>query len=184
MLGKNVFEDPLLLRTAVTEESHSPQSWLRKEIDDAIDKFHHEADKHKRMHYTCRYTAFTLTVVATVLASVALVVQDEASSVLNVVIVCVTAAMGAIASFEGMRKPADKWHNERRAEYALKDIKRELDFTLLTGGGAAEVQALYTRMVAVIESAREAWSRYVEVEPPGPVVSNSGRVKAGSASGG
>lgn len=136
--------------------------WLRTELDTSITFFKKEADKHKRLHERCRYSIFALTAVAAIMASAALVVSDKAQKVLNVSVVAATALIGAAASVEGMRKPADKWHTERRAEYALLDIKRQLEFGIRAEPDKLNVNQLYDRMADVLKSSGESWSKHLQ----------------------
>lgn len=136
--------------------------WLRTELDASIAFFKREADKHKRLHERCRYSIFALTALSAILAAAALVVPDKAQKILNVTVVATSALIGAAASVEGMRKPADKWHTERRAEYALLDIKRELEFGIRAASDELKVNDLYVRMAAILKSSGESWSKHLQ----------------------
>ncbi|HEV7282326.1 MAG TPA: DUF4231 domain-containing protein [Pirellulaceae bacterium] len=141
-------------------EPVSRHDYLVKTLDDSIKWFRKEANKHKKVFNWCRYSIFVLTVVSTVLASVAVALEGPSQKVLNVFLVFTTAAIGAVASVEGMRKPADKWHTERRTEYLLLDVKRELEYQALPAGDSEGLDQCFERMQDILRASGESWSKH------------------------
>lgn len=100
---------------------------LKNQIEENIDWFDRESTKHKRIHRFCRYTVFGLTAISAILAGLAVKFQ-QFQAALNIGIITTTALIGAVTSFEGLRKAGELWVTERGFHYALIDLKRELDF--------------------------------------------------------
>jgi len=99
----------------------SKEEKLKIELKYQIKRFEIESTKHKKMYRCLRYSAFGLTGLATILASLALQF-NEIQVYLNITIVIVTAITGILASYEGLRKPSELWVNERNVLYSLKDL--------------------------------------------------------------
>src|SRR2546423_12364244 len=105
----------------------SKRDYLLAQLDEEIERFDRDSTTHKKMYRAMRYAVFTLTAVSTGLASLA-VAFPQSQSTISLVIVFVSAAAGVVSSVEGLRKPAELWIHERTTHYALKDLKRDLEF--------------------------------------------------------
>jgi len=72
-----------------------------------------------------------------------------------------TAVAGLAASIEGLRKPGESWTHERTLYYALKDLKRKLEFGTAEDHDPKVVDTVFYGMQDVLGYARERWSRQV-----------------------
>ena len=133
---------------------------LAMQLATHIDWFDKESKGHKRLYRKLRYLAFSLTALSTVLAGLALAAPGLQTSS-NVAIVLTTAVAGLATSIEGLRKPGELWIHERTLYYALKDLKRKLEFSTAEDHDPKVVETIFSEMQDVLGSARERWSRQV-----------------------
>lgn len=138
----------------------SKLEFLRAQLDEHIDNFDVESRKHKQLYRGLRYTVFTLTAASAVLASLALttVASDRW---INLLIVILSATIGVLTSIEGIRKPSELWIHERNTHYALKDLKRELEYTAAESLSSAIVDDFFARLQAILGAAGEKWNRQI-----------------------
>lgn len=138
----------------------SKEEKLLNELKYQIKRFEIESTKHKKMYRCLRYSAFGLTGLATVLASSALQF-DEIQVYLNIAIVIVTAIAGTLASYEGLRKPSELWINERNVLYALKDLRREVEYEAGETGTLKEPDLYFNRLQQILGVSKEKWTNLV-----------------------
>lgn len=144
----------------------SKHDYLQGELDGLIERFDAESNGHKRMYRRCRYAIFLLTACSTVLASLSLNLPDLQSQ-FSLAIVIISATVGAVTSFEGLRKPAELWVHERAILYSLKDIKRELEFQTAEQEGRVSLDAFFDRVQSVLKGAGDKWQQQIVGDRPG-----------------
>lgn len=136
----------------------SKEAFLFNEIDQKIEDFQRDSKKHKDMHRNFRYWAFGLTAVLSTLSGLALY-YPENSTIFNISILAITAIAGFLSSVEGIRKADELWIHERTTYYALKDLKRELEFELRGSGDKTKVlDACFVKLQSLLNQAGEKWS--------------------------
>jgi len=135
----------------------SKEEKLKIELKYQIKRFEIESTKHKKMYRCLRYSAFGLTGLATILASLALQF-NEIQVYLNITIVIVTAITGILASYEGLRKPSELWVNERNVLYSLKDLQRELDYEATENGTLQNPDQYFMRLQQILGESKEKWT--------------------------
>jgi hypothetical protein len=135
---------------------------LQKELDEIIEQFRNESEKHKLLNRRLRYLLFALTGCATVLSAAALE-YPLVGPRLNFGVVLVSVGAGIVSSIEALRKPAQLWILERSVFNALKDLKRELEYE---GSEAAEtkIDGYFGRLQSILAASNEQWT--VHVNPP------------------
>ena len=138
----------------------SKLSVLKEELDRSIKWFHDEADRHKILYRRCRYSVFALMASATVLAAVTLALPEQYRPISNVAVVVVTALSGIITSVEGLRKPGDLWQDERSFEYALRDIRRNVEFYIVDEN-ETEVEKHFQQVQAVLRASGDKWLSHI-----------------------
>ena len=140
------------------------REWLADELGKSVVWFRDEANKHKRVYNVCRYSVFSLSVVSSILAAIALAAPPNSKKWIDVAIIASTAMIGLVTSIEGMRKPADKWHTERRSEYSLLDVQRELQYSGLPRSDATDttVDECFKRMQAILKQSGDSWSKHLQ----------------------
>ncbi|HEX8778111.1 MAG TPA: DUF4231 domain-containing protein [Rhodanobacter sp.] len=136
------------------------QECLAMQLATHIAWFDKESKGHKQLHRKLRYVVFSLTALSTVLAGLALA-ATRLQAPINVAIVLTTATAGLASSVEGLRKPGELWIHERTLLYALKDLKRKLEFCTSEEHDPKIVDTIFSEMQDVLGSARERWSRQV-----------------------
>jgi hypothetical protein len=145
------------------------REWLTAELGTSIEWFRREANKHKRVYNICRYSVFALSVASSILAAIALAAPADNKRWIDVAIIACTAMIGLVTSVEGMRKPADKWHTERRSEYSLLDVRRELEYSGLPVIPETIADACLNRMQSILKQSGESWSKHQQSGAhPGP----------------
>lgn len=130
---------------------------LLKDLDEKIEMFRQQSDRHKRMHRYFRVGAFTFTALSSFLAGAALY-APEYQTTLNITLLAISALSGAVASIESMRKPDELWIHERTFYYSLSDLKRELTFESADGLCATEVDRFFKRFQTILENSGNKWS--------------------------
>src|ERR1039458_1143920 len=135
---------------------------LKDALDELIEQFGKESEKHKKLNRRLRYFLFALTGCATVLSATA-VEFAKLQGPLNLVVVLVTVGAGIVASIEAIRKPAQLWILERGAFHALRDLRRELEYE---GSGVADttVDLYFKRMQSILAASNEQW--IAQANPP------------------
>jgi hypothetical protein len=103
---------------------------------------------------------FSLTACSTVLAGLALS-YPKLQGTLNMVILLVTAAIGVLTSIEGLRKPGELWIHERTTHYALKDLKRDLEYRTAELEQRVVLDDFFLRLQAILGAAGEKWDRNI-----------------------
>jgi hypothetical protein len=116
----------LNFRGAINMVSEALQH-LSKGLEDLIEHFRNESERHKRVYRKLRYVAFAFTGCSTVMSSLALNFKD-AQPWLNIGVVLATVAVGVATSIEGLQKPSELWIQERNVFHALQDLKTGLRF--------------------------------------------------------
>jgi len=130
--------------------------FLRTELDIQIDRFGKESTKHKEMYRNFKYLIFGLSGISTVLAGIAAGLNNQ--YYLNIGIIITTALISVVNSIDGLRKPSELWIMERNLFYALKDLRRELEFDLSKTNGSISIDEYFDRMQGLLNSASEKWS--------------------------
>jgi hypothetical protein len=143
-----------------THSASQPQyAFLVHELEVHTDRFNLDAEKHKRLYRLLRYWAIGLTACTTVLAAVA--ATNTLGPWISVVIVVFTAAAAVVTSIEGLRKPSELWIHERITHYALKDLRRELDYRCAAGLDPAVVKDCFDRLQSLLGASAENWNKKV-----------------------
>jgi hypothetical protein len=130
---------------------------LRQDLDCLIKHFEKESNRHKRLYRKLRYLAFAFTGCSTIMSSLALTFKD-AQSGLNIGVVLATVAVGVLTSIEGLRRPSELWIQERNVFYALKDLKRELDFKAIEASDKLNLDDWFSRMQSILTASTEKWT--------------------------
>lgn len=138
---------------------------LRAELEKKIGWFEKESKRHKRFYRSLRYVAFGLIACSTILASVALTLRSH-QEWFNLAVVIATAAAGVATSIEGLRKPAELWIHERSILYALKDLKREMDYRA-AGREPLAIDRYFDRLQSILTESKENWVKMVESSDKG-----------------
>jgi hypothetical protein len=136
--------------------------FFKKELNRKIEDFRVHSKRHKSLYRNIRYTIFLLTGVSTVLAGIAIGSADI-QQYLNVGVVIVTATIGGLSSFEGLRKPSELWIMERNLFHSLNDLKRSFEFDLAKDEKNLDVQKHFDFMQVLLNSAGEKWSKNVKL---------------------
>jgi hypothetical protein len=106
----------------------TPRTFLISQLDELIETFGADSKGHKTQYRILRYTVFTLTAFSTLLAGAALLAPHMGPG-MSLAILVLSAVSGVVTSVEGVRKPAELWVHERATYLALKDLKREVEFS-------------------------------------------------------
>ncbi|GEM_PF-1386310 len=139
----------------------SERMYLSAQLKELIDGFYKVSKKHKRIHRALRYTVFAMTACSTVLASFALYFPAYQSGI-SLAIVFISVASGVVTSIEGLRKPGELWIHERTTHYALKDLKRELEYLEYRPADQnppPTLDGIFTRMQSILGASGDKWNR-------------------------
>jgi hypothetical protein len=136
--------------------------FFKKELNNKIEHFRIHSKRHKSLYRNIRYVIFLLTGVSTVLAGIAIGSADI-QQYLNIGVVIVTAGIGGLSSFEGLRKPSELWIMERNLFHSLTDLKRSFEFDLSKDEKNVDVQKYFDFMQILLNSAGEKWSKNVKL---------------------
>ncbi len=153
-------------RTAASISAFGPLDYLREQLGQQIDRFDRESTKHKRLYRRFRMVTSIVNAAAAVLAGAAAAAVPGAQW-LAVAVVAATAGAGVIMAWEGIRKPGDLWITERSALYALKDLQRDLEYTVRKAGITIGLDDYFDRMQAILTSSMEKWGSHVKPPPNG-----------------
>lgn len=137
---------------------------LLSEINNLIEFFEGHSKRHKRQYRHLRYLVFALASISTVLAGAALA-YPVAQRHLNVAIVLVTALVGLVTSLEGLRRPAELWIHERTTLYALKDLKRAIEYTASGTISDDSLDGHFSTMQAILGASADEWAQKVRPKP-------------------
>ncbi len=173
---------PLLQKAAdlVRNRTLAKLAFVRAELDRLIDTFEKDSSEHKKMFRRLRRWGFVLTAIAGVLASAALA-QREWQIYCNAAIVALTAWLGYLSAYEGLRTPRELWIQERTTSNALRDLRREVAYTSIAGCTESEADAYLGRLQTILNAANSKWHAHVETAnarcpqatPPGPPPPNT-----------
>lgn len=134
---------------------------LRQELALSQAKFEKDSDRHKRMFRGLRFATFVVTALGTCLAALA-AACPQTQPWMNLAVVLLTAAVTVITSYEILRKPSELWIHERTTLYALRDIKRELEFRILDDEDVDQAIAeCFERLQNVLRASGDNWIRRV-----------------------
>ena len=133
---------------------------LLKELDNRIAHFDKESTKHKDMYRRLRVAVFCLVAISTVLAAVAseFVHHHLSPEFVRFLVVVSTALAGVITSIEGMRKPAELWMLEPSTLYALRDLRRELEYATAEPIAEPNMDYYFQRMQGILAASGEKWA--------------------------
>lgn len=145
----------------------SRAAWLAAELRATIAWYKRQGTRHRRAHYRCRFAMFSLLLGSTILAALALA-YPAAQKGLNIALVATTTLLTAVAAFEAVRRPGEKWNAERRAEYALRDLERELAFGTHPADNRSDLEDVFRRFLEVQQAAREQTARPLDAASPPP----------------
>lgn len=145
---------------------------LIAQLQEQIDNFDKESEKHKKLYRRLRYSVFLLAAASTFLASLSLPFPDLTKP-LNLTIVFVSAAVGVFSSIEGLRKPAELWIHERGIYYALKDLLREVQYYDSNGFSDEQLDRYFSRMQAILGASVEKWGQQVQPDLPPKSATNT-----------
>ncbi len=139
-------------------ESQDKEAFLAKEIDEKIDYFRIESNKHKRTHRNLRYSAFAFTAVLSALSGMAIYFQNF-STIFNICILVISALAGLFSSIEDVRKADELWIHERNALYALIDLKREMVYQLKSNENKeALLDKVFIELQYILKQSKDKWT--------------------------
>lgn len=134
------------------------ETFLLDQINQKIKDFQKDSAKHKNLHRAFRYGAFAFTAILSVLSGLALY-YPSASQLINIAILVISATAGFVASWEGTRKADELWIHERTTLYALIDLKREWEFTILGENNKKEKRGeIFHKLQTLLNQSGEKWS--------------------------
>lgn len=136
------------------------RDYLLHQLEDKINSFRDDSNKHKILYRNLRYSVFILTAFSTLLAGLALKFPEYTTSI-NVLIVLVSTSIGVVTSIEGIRKPAELWIHERTTYYALMDLKREVEFKLDDNSPLEMIEKYFFKMQEILGASGEKWTRHI-----------------------
>jgi Protein of unknown function (DUF4231) len=136
------------------------RKYLLDQLAEKTAGFKADSEKHKRLYRRLRYAVFLLTSLSALLAGLS-IKFPEASSMINVVILFVSAAIGVLTSIEGLRKPSELWIHERTTYYSLMDLKREVEFEVDHSTPPEIVEQYFFRMQDILGTSNEKWNRSI-----------------------
>ncbi len=145
-----------LIRVVSMLEGNVNRSLLISQLDELIARFGEDSTKHKNQHRRLRYAVFALTAGSTLLAGVALQAPG-ASSEIALAILALSAASGLVTSIEGVRKPAELWVHERATFLALKDLRREVEFSTNDASSFETLETYFQRMQSLLGDSARKW---------------------------
>lgn len=138
------------------------REYLVNQLELKINSFKVDSRRHKNFYRRLRYSVFVLTSISTLLAGLGLSLKvSDYSSIINLAIVFVSAAVGVITSIEGIRKPAELWIHERTTYYALMDLKREVEFKLDENSSLELVEKYFFKMQDILGASGQNWNRKI-----------------------
>ena len=133
------------------------------ELDQLIDKFKIESNKHKLMHRYLKYCVFGLTGCSTILSGLALAFPGYVSW-LNAGVLLTSVGVTLASSLEGLRKPSELWVLERNVFHSLCDLKRELNLRVANGEKALDFETYFQRLQSILSASTEHWTRFTKQE--------------------
>ncbi len=135
------------------------QAHLLGELEDNIQRFDRESDKHKRLYRRCQNLVIGLTAVTSVVAGLGLLLPGgERYS--QFAVLCLSAGVSAVTAWGEMRRLRELWQHEREVFYALVDLRRELEFARTYGElGVSDLQAYFARMNVLLGSSSQQWAQ-------------------------
>lgn len=139
----------------MTVPSQSKYQRLLSQTQESIDHYEFESDRHKNMYRRIRYCMMSMTAFSTILAAISTVVENHV--IFSIVVVILGAAMSWCTAFEGLRKPADLWLNERSIFHMLNDLKRELIHFGPNGLTDEELNGRFDQLQAILRSSSQKW---------------------------
>ena len=140
------------------------QKEFRAMLEEQIEFFSGEAEKHKRLYRTCRYSVSILGALSAVFAALSFWVDAE---IVKLAVVIASAASAVIAFREGLRKPYELWMNERSTNHALLDLKRAARFYLHESSADEEIEAYFLQMQSIVIASGKTWKSVVFPEQIG-----------------
>lgn len=136
------------------------ERYIWRELCKSSRRFGGDSHDHKRLHRKLRYAALILTASSAVLAGLALA-EGPAKKLIGALTLVFTAASGAVASIESLRKPAELWIHERTIFYSLEDLKREFAIELYGRRREDTLEKVFEQMQAVLGASADKWSRQI-----------------------
>jgi len=131
-------------------------------IDAEIQRFKDESEKHKRIHRRCQLILIALTALSAIISGSGLLLPDWSKQIEFLVLVTTTLAT-ALTAWAEMRHARELWQHEREVYYALKDVRREIDFvTSFRSLQEDELTDYFQRINRILGSSGQKWSRIQE----------------------
>lgn len=153
------------------EQPPTKRSVLLKELRRNAKWFDTQSKSHKKWHRRYRVAIFVLTALSSVLASAAVVFPDV-QTYLNLSIVVLTASMGVITSYDGLRKFGDLWITERIMCNQLRDTRRAVEYYTLASCKDEDLDKYFERLQEIMAESDERWVKHVQATqgktPPSP----------------
>lgn len=141
-------------------EIMNKQEYVLKQLNQKIESFKCDSEKHKFIYRRLRIKVFVLTALASIFAGSG-IVFPSIGSIFNLLIVVVSSLIGILTSIEGMRKPAELWMHERTVYYALLDLKREIEFNLEEICSSGQIEKYFHRMQEILGVSNEKWNHQI-----------------------
>jgi len=131
---------------------------FRQMLDEQIQNFSDDAEKHKRLYRACRYSVSILGALSAVLAALTFWFDDN---LVKLAVVIASSASGVIAFTEGLRKPYELWLNERSTHHSLQDLQREVQFYLDEDSTSEEIEPYFLRRQSIVIASGQNWAAAV-----------------------
>ena len=142
----------------------TPRTFLISQLDELIETFGADSKGHKNQYRILRYTVFTLTAFSTLLAGAALLAPHMGPG-MSLAILVLSAVSGVVTSVEGVRKPAELWVHERATYLALKDLKREVEFSTDDTTSFEVLNTHFQKMQRLLGASAEKWNKEIASAP-------------------
>lgn len=125
-------------------------------MNERISALREDSKGHKQLHRRYQYASIGLTVLSATLGGLALY-EPAINKEVNLAIVVASAAIAAIASLDGLRKPAQMWVHERVTYYRLIDLKREIEFKTESTISESEIDDYFERFQIILSASADTW---------------------------
>jgi len=140
------------------------RAFLLTELEAQIKRFDKDSVAHKRLYRAMRYSVFILTALTASLASVAVAYPNYQAKI-SLAIVFLTSLAGIVTSIEGLRKPSELWIHERTTHYALRDLKRQVEYEPEEQQSTVLLDERFARLQSILGAAGDKWQRNIAGGP-------------------
>jgi Protein of unknown function (DUF4231) len=139
--------------------------FLRKSLEDEIDRFSVESKKHKRIYRVSQTGIIGLTFATTIAAASGLAFDHVTAKHIQFIVLCLSALTSAISAWVETRHARELWQHERQVYYALIDVRRSLEFEAANGELSRDrLEDYFQKIASILGSSGQKWALIQELK--------------------